>query len=375
MQPAVPLLFGGLMKQHKKFTFRNGVAQPMKRIQRAAAMCSVFTMMGALLLGVLLPVSQVSAQSGTDWVGQFYSTRDLTGAVVATASYATGLNFNWGTGQPTDGLGTPLAAVPADNFSARFVTQENLAAGLYEFIIVADDGVRLFIDGNLVVDSFTDKDTAGRSSTVVSLGGGVYTLIVDYFNGTGPAVLQVSWLLSTGTPQATTTAAPIAVGQVQSVRGLAIRTGPYLGASLVGVARPERDYPILERNESEGVFTWYRIQATENIVGWSSGRYMAPTGDLNQIPITSTIFDQIDNAPDRGVIGVTRSVMNMRVRPSVRTQRIAQIPWGGEVQILGRTIQGGRDFWYHVRYNGQVGWILAAYVGVRGNPIDAVPVY
>jgi hypothetical protein len=33
------------------------------------------------------------------------------------------------------------------------------------------------------------------------------------------------------------------------------------------------------------------------------------------------------------------------------------------------------NFWYQVRYEGQMGWILAAYVGISEGLIDAVPIY
>jgi hypothetical protein len=65
--------------------------------------------------------------------------------------------------------------------------------------------------------------------------------------------------------------------------------------------------------------------------------------------------------------------MNLRIRPSERTQRLTQIPWGGTVAIIGRTIQDGKNFWFHVYYEGKVGWILAAYVKTKGN-MDLVPI-
>jgi hypothetical protein len=66
--------------------------------------------------------------------------------------------------------------------------------------------------------------------------------------------------------------------------------------------------------------------------------------------------------------------MYLRRRPSQRASLLDLIPWGDQVQLLGRTRQGGKDFWYQVRWNGQVGWIFAPFVRVDGN-INAVPVY
>jgi uncharacterized protein YraI len=65
--------------------------------------------------------------------------------------------------------------------------------------------------------------------------------------------------------------------------------------------------------------------------------------------------------------------MNLRVRPSTRTAIIGSIPWGAEVPLLNRTVQGGQNRWFQVRYEGRVGWIFAPYVSVRGD-INAVPI-
>jgi uncharacterized protein YgiM (DUF1202 family) len=65
--------------------------------------------------------------------------------------------------------------------------------------------------------------------------------------------------------------------------------------------------------------------------------------------------------------------MNLRRRPSERTQLLDKVPWGAEVPVIGRTVQGGKSFWLQVRYNGKVGWIFAPFVGTRGI-LDAVPV-
>jgi hypothetical protein len=332
----------------------------------------------ALLLGMVsaqtaTPTS-ISGQTftGTNWVGQFYNTADLSGSVVATANFANGLNKDWGTGAPNDGNNVTVSGVNADNWSARFATTAQISAGLYVFTLTVDDGARLYLDGNLILDNFSSTTLISQAATV-SLAGGTYTIIIDYTDRSGNARLQFSWAATTGTPSVTNTPAPLAEGEISGVRGSAVRTGPYIGASLINVARPGKKYELLARNTSEGIYTWYLAKISDNQIGWISGRYMTVTGTPDALTFAGSIFDQIDNAPDVGARGTTRSVMNFRVRPSARTQRITQIPWGDTVPIIGRTVQDGRDYWYQVIYQGRVGWILAAYVTARGD-MSRVPV-
>ena len=59
---------------------------------------------------------------------------------------------------------------------------------------------------------------------------------------------------------------------------------------MVAVARPDVNYPLLARNEREGLFTWYLIQYDEDTVGWSSGRYLFVEGDENVLPYADSVF-------------------------------------------------------------------------------------
>jgi uncharacterized protein YraI len=365
----------------------------LKRSQRL-----LFIILFALIiLPGLLIVQPAEAQIlGTGWVGTFYNTVDLTGNPVATnVPFPLGLCVNWGNNPPSSGsptaqcgLGSPIPGVQADNFSAIFTSNQNItAAGTYSFNVRHNDGVRVTINGQLLLNVWgtpITPDTTGPCTGVckesvftTNLPVGSVQMRVEYQDFTGNALLQFQWGFIGGggnvTPTGpTSTPVPAATGQVIRVRGLAIRTGPYLGASLIGVAKPGISYPILERNKDEGLFVWYRITAGDN-TGWVSGRYFQTAGNIEAIPFTGTIFDQIDGAPDLGIVGVTRSVMNLRRRPSERAQLLDKVPWGAEVPVIGRTIQGGKNFWLQVRYNGKVGWIFAPYVGIRGI-IDAVPI-
>lgn len=334
--------------------------------------CRIFMVGFVASLMLVLSPGWVSAQAsfGSNWFGEFFNTPDFTGAVVATVNYPGGLNFNW-PGRPLDANNQEIVAVNPDNFSARFQTTENfLQTGSYTFFGFVDDRIRVYIDGIQVYS----QDVPGNFSFVRSMTAGIHSLRVDFVELTDTAILQFQWQPGGEVTQPTAEPAPTGpMGMVVNVRGLSLRSGPYLGASFIGVLRPDNAYVVSGKNNDEGGgFTWYRVTAGER-TGWSSGRYLTVTGDQNAIPELTTVFQELGNPPDTGVVAIPRAIMNLRVRPSIRSARIAQVPWGAEVPLLTRTVQGGQNFWFQVRYQGQVGWIFAPYVSVRGN-IDAVPI-
>lgn len=351
---------------------------------------ALLILMLAMLMLMALTVV-VRADFGTNWSAVFFNRPDLTGTS-ASISGINGLNFNWGNGpavingsspaitncQEIGGLGNTSANCQ-DFFSARFTSTQTLQPGTYQFVVSSDDGVRVYINGALRLDKFTGRPLT-TDTFIENITSSSVQITVEYFEGIDNAILQVQWFLqgagTPGTAVVPATPAPTSVpltATVINVKGLAMRSGPYLGASLVSVARPGTTYGVTARNRDEGgQFTWYLISA-DGKTGWASGRYLEFTTSPDFLSLQGTIFDQIDGAADVGVLAIPRSVMNFRRRPSQRSALIAQIPWGAEMPLLGRTVQGGQNYWFQVRYNGQVGWIYAPFVSVRGN-IDAVPI-
>jgi len=329
------------------------------------------------LIIAIVPMLTVQADYGTNWTGTFYNSVDFSGTGVQVSGI-NGLNFNWGTGAPNVN-GTNVPGIGADNFSARFTSTQNLTPGQYNFVVSSDDGVRVYVNGAVVLDKFI-----GRALTTDTVSVAVTTtpvnLTVEYFEGVDQAILQVQWFLTSatggtqvfGTPAVATTAVPALSITISGVKAEALRTGPCLGASFIGEVAAGTPLNPLARNKDEGIYNWYLIN-TGTKTGWVSGRYVTITGDINAIPLQSSIFEQIDGAPDVGVLAVPRSVMNLRRRPSIRSAKIMEIAWGAETVLIGRTIQAGKNFWLQVRYKGQVGWIFAPFVSIRGD-VNSVPV-
>ena len=347
----------------------------------------IFLLIVLLMLAIIPVIVTVPVQAqnlGTNWQGEFFNNTNLSGSPAATAFYPNGIQQNWGSGPPRDGNGQVVPGIGADNFSARFTSTQNFAqAGTWEFNIFVNDGVRVYINNALVLDQFAQfndpSPNAFQTFTFTQQLSGSVGIRVEMVEFSDDANLVFQWrfLGQGGGGIATSTPQPAATASVVRVRGLAVRTGPFLGASLITVARPDTAYPILAQNNNEGLFMWYKLQVGDS-VGWSSGRYLEVTGDLNVIPFEDTIFTNGNNTndlpPRLDVVGVPRAIMNFRQWPSERTQIIGKIPWGGEVRVLRRTLQGGKSHWLQVQYEGQIGWIYAPFVGMRGT-VDALPIW
>ena len=142
------------------------------------------------ILLALLPVLSVQADFGTNWTATYYNSTDLSGSVAYTEVLPNGINVNWGTGSPN-------AAVNVDNFSARFTSVQLFNQGTYEFVASSDDGIRVFIDGVLVLDRFVGRVlTTDRFQQTLTAG--THSLEVDYVEFIDQAAVQFQWFQVSG---------------------------------------------------------------------------------------------------------------------------------------------------------------------------------
>ena len=124
---------------------------------------------------------------GTGLYGDYYATKDLTGSVKLRRTDRM-IQFDWG-------MRSPFAEVPADGFSVRWTGEvEAPVTGDYTFATNADDGVRLWVNGRLVVDDWQLHQATLRRSAPVKLTGGVrYSIKLEYFENGGSAALRLLW--------------------------------------------------------------------------------------------------------------------------------------------------------------------------------------
>ncbi|PFY16234.1 PA14 domain-containing protein [Bacillus toyonensis] len=86
------------------------------------------------------------------WLAYYYNNKDLVGAPYKSKIIAPqGLEKSL---IEDNGTGFPIWGINPDNFSAKYTTVKRLPAGDYIIRGKADDGIRVFVDGKLVIDRF-----------------------------------------------------------------------------------------------------------------------------------------------------------------------------------------------------------------------------
>ncbi|MFN0111490.1 MAG: PA14 domain-containing protein, partial [Blastocatellia bacterium] len=83
----------------------------------------------------------VASVAAGHWRGEYFNNPELAGKPLLMRDEGDGqLNFDWGLDSPNS-----LCGLGVDNFSARFTRSVAFGAGVFQFRVTADDGVRVFI--------------------------------------------------------------------------------------------------------------------------------------------------------------------------------------------------------------------------------------
>lgn len=141
--------------------------------------------MAALTLAGLAagaPLAHAAPQPGLK--AEYFDYTDLTGKVAERIDAT--VDFDWGQTEPVPGVG--------DTFAVRWsgvITPPQTAT--YTFTTRTDDGVRLWVDGQPVIDDWSMHAAAERSGQVALSAGRAYDLRMEYFDGVKHAVAKLYW--------------------------------------------------------------------------------------------------------------------------------------------------------------------------------------
>lgn len=127
--------------------------------------------------------------SGGCQVGRFtaryYRGTDPSGMPV-TQRCESRIAYDWASAAPS------LPGVPSDQFAVEWDGRFEFDAGEYEFVARADDGVRVYVDGKRIIDSWRDQSATeyrGRAT----LSGGRHRVTMEFYENGGLAVASLRW--------------------------------------------------------------------------------------------------------------------------------------------------------------------------------------
>jgi hypothetical protein len=122
---------------------------------------------------------------GEGWTGEYFNNRELSGSP-ALIRYDAAVDFNWG-------YGSPGPNIPADNFSVRWRHELGFTPGTYRFNASTDDGIRVYVDGNLIIDAWYNQKLPNTHSADINLSADRHHILVEYYEAGGEASVHVWW--------------------------------------------------------------------------------------------------------------------------------------------------------------------------------------
>jgi beta-glucosidase len=112
---------------------------------------------------------------------EVFAGRELAGSPTSTRT-VDHIDFGSETTPPAPGL--------TENYSVRWTGEVSAPTpGAYDFLTNTDDGVRVSVDGKVVIDDWKEHATTTNKATL-HLDMGRHPVVIEYFQGTGGAVVQ-----------------------------------------------------------------------------------------------------------------------------------------------------------------------------------------
>lgn len=119
--------------------------------------------------------------------GQYFDNEDFTNLKLTRTDVT--VDFNWGFNAPD-----PL--INPESFSIRWTGQLTPpTSGNYVLVTQSDDGVRLWLGNQILIDNLTPHpNTEDRSAPIALTGGQSYNLRLEYYEVSANAVIRLMWI-------------------------------------------------------------------------------------------------------------------------------------------------------------------------------------
>ena len=123
--------------------------------------------------------------SGNGLSATYYNNKDFTGPSIQRVDPQ--VNFEWS-------YEPPASQIDADTYSVRWTGQVQAQyTENYTFTARADDGVRLWVNNQLIIDEWHNGSPENYSGQINLVAGQKYDIKMEYYEDTGGAVAQLFW--------------------------------------------------------------------------------------------------------------------------------------------------------------------------------------
>ena len=128
---------------------------------------------------------EMALTGGTGLRGEYFDNSDFTAPKLTRVDPT--VNFNWGTGSPDPAIGS-------DTFSVRWTGRVSPRfSETYRFYTTSDDGVRLWVNGQQLINNWTDHGPTENSGTIALTAEAVYDIRMEFYENGGGATATLSW--------------------------------------------------------------------------------------------------------------------------------------------------------------------------------------
>ncbi len=157
-------------------------------VQYAEGVASNTGAMPAIPSQYLSPSDQ---SAGHGLQGEYFSNTNLEGQPTATKTVPN-IDFNWHGGPAARDVG-------GDNWSARWTgTLTPPKTGEYVFSLTSDDGSRLYIGNQLLINNWGNHAAQTVTASISLNANQAYPIRVEYFQGTGDSLITLGWRMPGG---------------------------------------------------------------------------------------------------------------------------------------------------------------------------------
>lgn len=212
-----------------------------------------------------------------NWKGEYFNNTTLSGAPVLIRDDS-GSTHDWG-------LSSPGPGVNADFWSVRWTRQVSAQPGQYRIILTSDDGSRLFINNQLIIDNWNQQAATSRAADFFAPGG-VFEVRIEYFDAAGAAYFRGDLISVTGGLTSLTPTVPPPSGgggsctttpsgmQAQSTAttALNVRGGPSTQFEPIATLAPCQIVPLSGFRSADSL--WVQIILPDGRTGWASAQYL-----------------------------------------------------------------------------------------------------